>query len=266
MLAEWSGQGCHKWPGIRNAVLQASVQTPQHCPETLSPSLVLVGVGKESGPLRDPLLQLLVSYGEARSGHAMRRPRVRRVGSARRPHDGRVCLAQGDAAKQSLSRQVLCADSALESALRWREDCTRFAVEQAGAWMCPPVQSDTPPASVSEAQLPTAAGSSALPQPMEEGGVAAGRGEAAEALAVASGHVEVCGVALPRREGGGGAGADARGGRGLIRTPAVEASLEAAALVLAQDRPLLLEGPPGTSLHGLLVASVFRLTMLLFSD
>ena len=62
-------------------------------------------------------------------------------------------------------------------------------------------------------------------------------------LAAATGHVDVCGVALPcgpDASGGGGGGAGE-----LVRTPTVLRNLEAAALALCQQRPLLLEGPPG---------------------
>lgn len=62
-------------------------------------------------------------------------------------------------------------------------------------------------------------------------------------LAAATGHVDVCGVALPCGPDVGGGGG---GGAGeLVRTPTVLRNLEAAALALCQQRPLLLEGPPG---------------------
>ena len=153
-------------------------------------------------------------------------------------------MVQSDAAKQSLSRQVLSAEQALVCALRWREDCTRYAVEQAGAWMRPPSQPCTPAACDADAQQPATADGAMLPRPME-GSTSAGEGGTDEMLAVASGHVEICGVTLPKRADGGSSGMVVPGRRGLVRTPAVEAALEAAAMVLAQERPLLLEGPPG---------------------
>ena len=40
--------------------------------------------------------------------------------------------------KQQLSAQVLDQDTAVEAALRWRDDCTRIAVERAALWMPEP--------------------------------------------------------------------------------------------------------------------------------
>ena len=158
--------------------------------------------------------------------------------------------SQGDAGKQSLSRQVLTEEEALACALRWRQDRTRVAVERAGAWMQPPSSPDD--------NVSVPGPEAALPAPVkgmaadEAGSGSSGMGaagkpeEGGERLSVPSGFVEVCGVALPKRVevDAAAAGAQGRGGS-LIRTPTVDASLEAAALVLAQGRPLLLEGPPG---------------------
>lgn len=61
-------------------------------------------------------------------------------------------------------------------------------------------------------------------------------------------HVDVAGLLLPRREdarGAAGGGGSAFGRQRLVRTPAVERNLRAAALALCQQQPLLLQGPPG---------------------
>jgi hypothetical protein len=65
-------------------------------------------------------------------------------------------------------------------------------------------------------------------------------------LALPPEHVEVAGLLLPRRAdtystGGGSVAA----GHRLVRTPAVERTLQAAALAVCQQQPLLLQGPPG---------------------
>jgi len=60
-----------------------------------------------------------------------------------------------------------------------------------------------------------------------------------------------CAASRCRAGGGGG------GGGSLVRTPTAERNLEAAALALCQQRPLLLEGPPGAlpaACHGLAAA------------
>ena len=57
----------------------------------------------------------------------------------------------------------------------------------------------------------------------------------------ASGYINICGIALPCKRLVGSAQAVHR----LIHTAAVADSLKAAALALCQNRPLLLEGPPG---------------------
>lgn len=100
------------------------------------------------------------------------------------------------------------------------------------------------------------AGRACLPQPVAmdvDGGPGSAAGRVGEGrrggaalrgrLAAATGHVDVSGVALPcgpDASGGGGGGAGE-----LVRTHTVLRNLEAAALALCQQRPLLLEGPPG---------------------
>lgn len=55
----------------------------------------------------------------------------------------------------------------------------------------------------------------------------------------------MAGLLLPRREDARGAGAATATGQRLVRTPTVERNLQAAALALSQQQPLLLQGPPG---------------------
>lgn len=64
--------------------------------------------------------------------------------------------------------------------------------------------------------------------------------------AIEMGFVNVCGICLPKRDRAArqGDAASAPSVR-LVATPSSEKNLEAAALVLCQERPLLLEGPPG---------------------
>jgi hypothetical protein len=134
-------------------------------------------------------------------------------------------------------RQVLSEEEALAAALSWREDCARYAAERAGAWM---QQSSSPgPASSDMPALMEEDGAMQSSQIRQHHAVGPESG-GSDSLAAASDHVEVCGVALPRR-----AGEPGGAGSGLVRTRTAQAALEAAALVLCQERPLLLEGPPG---------------------
>ena len=196
-----------------------------------------------------------------------------------------ACPAQSDEGRQRLRQQLLSGEQALAAALAWRADCARLAVERAALWMPPPAHfgpcsrrgPELGSVSGSDAELAQIgrglggveltdgralrpsetldAGRARLAQPaaMDVDGVpgsAAGRdGEGCRGepvlrgrLAAATGHVDVCGIALP-------CGPDAGGGAGeLVRTPTVLRNLEAAALALCQQRPLLLEGPPGALL------------------
>ena len=63
-----------------------------------------------------------------------------------------------------------------------------------------------------------------------------------------AGYVSVCGIDLPCKQVEGAAVATAAGGHRLVHTAAMQQNMLAAALALCQNRPLLLEGPPGTSL------------------
>ena len=59
-------------------------------------------------------------------------------------------------------------------------------------------------------------------------------------------HVEVAGLLLPRREDSYSSGSSSIATtHRLVRTPAVERTLQAAALAVCQQQPLLLQGPPG---------------------
>ena len=156
-----------------------------------------------------------------------------------------LCTMQSDAGRQALRRQVLTKEEALTAALRWREDCLRYQVERAGAWMQQPPHVQLQSSSSATSSSSAAPMEALPPATVNELGKEA---VAAEPLAVASGHVEVCGVALPKRAAGS-MGSSLTTRSALVRTPGMEAALEAAALVLCQDRPLLLEGPPGARMH-----------------
>lgn len=66
-------------------------------------------------------------------------------------------------------------------------------------------------------------------------------------LAAPPEHVEVAGLLLPRREDTYSTGSSSVGtGHRLVRTPTVERTLQAAALAVCQQQPLLLQGPPGS--------------------
>ena len=197
--------------------------------------------------------------------------------------------AQSDEGRQRLRRQLLSGEQALAAALAWRADCARLAVERAALWMPPPAHfgpcsrrgpglrsgvgsgSDAELAQLRRGlggveltdgqalrpsqNLEPARASLAQPAAMDvDEGASSGAGRNAGGrrgepalrgrLAAATGHVDICGVALP-------CGPDASGGGGgeLVRTATVLRNLEAAALALCQQRPLLLEGPPGTPLY-----------------
>ena len=198
-----------------------------------------------------------------------------------------ACHTQSDEGRQRLRRQLLSGEQALAAALAWRADCARLEVERAALWMPPPAHfgpcsrrgpglgsgsgSDAELAQLGrglggveltdgQALRPSETLDARLAQPaamhIDGGSVSAagrdGDGRSGELglrgrLAAATGHVDVCGVALPcgpDASGGGGGGA-----RELVRTHTVLRNLEAAALALCQQRPLLLEGPPGVPLH-----------------
>lgn len=71
---------------------------------------------------------------------------------------------------------------------------------------------------------------------------------ATDALATPPGFAAVCGVLLPARESQTAESSSAASPE-LVMTPTVAGNLKAAALALCQQKPLLLEGPPGAFLH-----------------
>ena len=154
---------------------------------------------------------------------------------------------QSDAGKESLRAQVLSGEEALACGLRWRQDRLRYTVERAGLWMQPPPH------------FCSMSGSEALPGPdSSSAGPSSGM---SEQMLPASGFVSLCGIELPCR-GTPGLASAAQSRGPFVMTETVSRNLEAAALVLCQRRPLLLEGPPGKSspicLHssGVLNASI----------
>jgi hypothetical protein len=48
------------------------------------------------------------------------------------------CRVQSDAAKQSLSSQLVGEEAATRCAFAWRQDCSALAVQQAAIWMPSP--------------------------------------------------------------------------------------------------------------------------------
>lgn len=139
---------------------------------------------------------------------------------------------QSDAGKESLRAQVLSGKEALACALRWRQDRLRYTVERAGLWMQPPPH------------FCSISGSEALLGPdSSSAGPTSGM---SEQMLPASGFVSLCGIELPCR-GTPGLASAAQSRGPFVMTETVSRNLEAAALVLCQRRPLLLEGPPGES-------------------
>lgn len=126
---------------------------------------------------------------------------------------------------------MLSSEEALAAALRWRGDQLRYTVERAGFWMQPP------------SHFGSSAGSGALREPGMSS--AAPAPSASEQLAPASGFVLLCGIAVPCRRPSAVTAAAAHGRSSFVQTETVSRNLEAAALVLCQQQPLLLEGPPG---------------------
>lgn len=68
---------------------------------------------------------------------------------------------------------------------------------------------------------------------------------AVAAMLQQSGYVNICGIELPFKRLDGANVVPALRSNQLICTAAVQANMLAAALALCQNRPLLLEGPPG---------------------
>jgi hypothetical protein len=140
-----------------------------------------------------------------------------------------VYTQQSDAGKQSLRAQVLSSEEALACALRWQEDSLRYAVERAGFWMRPPPHF----------------GGAATGNPAADTGIVPPNVGGDTAAAGTGGFVRMCGIELPQRQQQPSADASASAVAPLVLTEAVSRNLEAAALVLCQQNPLLLEGPPG---------------------
>ena len=131
---------------------------------------------------------------------------------------------QGDAEKVTLRATVLTPEQQVGCAARWQADCARFAVERAGFWMNGDSSASSAASSAPGASSGAAAAAPQLPE------VPAG-----------TGYVSLGGIPVPSRA----AQAGTQSARQFVRTPSAEQHLQACALVLCQQRPLLLEGPPG---------------------
>ena len=131
---------------------------------------------------------------------------------------------QGDAEKVTLRAAVLTPEQQVGCAARWQADCARFAVERAGFWM----NSNSSASSAASSAPGASPGAAAVAPQLPE--VPAG-----------AGYVSLGGIPVPSRA----AQACTNSAPQFVRTPNAEQHLQACALVLCQQRPLLLEGPPG---------------------
>ena len=141
-----------------------------------------------------------------------------------------LCGLQDDASKQQLLLQVLSKEEQLECFLRERSRSLDVKVQQAALWL--PKAAQTDDSNQHEQQ----------PQAMDMCTDTHSQRQAA-------GYVNVSGIDLPCRTvdtSGTGTGTTAPAPR-LVHTPAMVDNIKAAALALCQNRPLLLEGPPGQS-------------------
>ncbi|KXZ56433.1 hypothetical protein GPECTOR_1g386 [Gonium pectorale] len=177
---------------------------------------------------------------------------------------------QSDASRSALASRLLTAEEQVRALASWQARRNAVALEQAAMWL-------NVPSTCSHCRPEVACDGLAQPASSEAAGAAedpwASRSGAPVAadpfgLPPARGFVEVCGIELACRdapEAGGGLAApqagpgigasapepghDASGtisaGHCFVATSTVRRNLEAAALVLCQGLPLLLEGPPG---------------------
>jgi hypothetical protein len=145
-----------------------------------------------------------------------------------------VCvLWQSDAGKQNLRAQVLSSEEACACAYRWQDDSLRYAVERAGFWMQPPPHFGHDAGSHEEA------GETSLKASGDQMGQQPGDAPISDR----GGLVTLAGLELPFRQSLGNVSPTAN--TSFIATDTVTRTLEAASLVLCQQKPLLLEGPPG---------------------
>lgn len=137
---------------------------------------------------------------------------------------GMACL-QDDASKQQLLLQVLTKEEQLECFLRERSRSLDVKVLQAALWL--PTGTQTDNLSQHDQQL----------QAMDTCTEVNSQ--------LAAGFVIVSGIDLPFRTVDPSSLAPTGPARRLVHTSAMVDNMKAAALALCQNRPLLLEGPPG---------------------
>lgn len=137
-----------------------------------------------------------------------------------------MAYLQDDASKQQLLLQVLTKEEQLECFLRERRCSLDVKVQQAALWLPTATQPDCP--SQHDQQ----------PQAMDTC-------TDIDSKQLAAGFVNVNGIDLPFRTADSSSLAPTCPARRLVHTPAMVDNIKAAALALCQNRPLLLEGPPG---------------------
>lgn len=140
-----------------------------------------------------------------------------------------VADLQDDASKQQLLLQVLTKEEQLECFLRERSRSLNVKVQQATLWLPTATQTDNHSQHDQHDQQP---------QAMDTPSDSNSKNQAA-------GYVNVSGIDLPCRTMDTSSLATTGPAQRLVHTPAMVDNIEAAALALCQNRPLLLEGPPG---------------------
>ncbi len=140
---------------------------------------------------------------------------------------------QDDAGKQQLLSQVLTQEHQIECFMRERSRSLAVKVQQAAMWL--PI-----------AAHPQHDSSDQQQQQQQQHLVAAPMASSVrDGRQQKTGYVTICGIALPCKQLDALSTATAQTALRFIHTAAVEDNLKAAALALCQNRPLLLEGPPG---------------------
>ena len=142
-----------------------------------------------------------------------------------------VAALQDDASKQQLVLQVLTEEEQLECFLRERSRSLDVKVQQAALWLPTVTQTYNPSQHDQYDQQP---------QAMDTPSDSNSKNQAA-------GYVNVSGIELPCRAVEAPSLAITGPAQRLVHTPAMVDNIKAAVLALCQNRPLLLEGPPGWS-------------------
>ena len=143
---------------------------------------------------------------------------------------------QDDASKQQLLLQVLSKEEQLACFLKERSRSLDAKLHLASLWL--PSNSATDDSSQLQTQSQQLQQHHQQPQAMDIG-------HKDSTTHQMLGYVSICGIELPCRavRSTGDVSPNQQGT--LIHTPAVADNMKAAALALCQNRPLLLEGPPG---------------------